>query len=265
MDYLHLIILGIVQGVTEFLPISSSAHLILMPEIAGWEDQGLANDIAAHLGSLVAVVVHFRTELITIISAPVRVMQGHTVQHEAKLFWYLIIATIPIAVAGYFLYDIAATLLRNPLVIAGATILFAGLLWWADVKGRRDRIQGDITRRDAILVGFAQVLAIIPGTSRAGITMTAGLMLGLNRQTAARFSFLMAVPVILLAGGHEVTQLVTGDGSTDPLAFLIVMTVSGISAWLSIKYFLALLEWTGMLPYVIYRLLLGSVLFYLFT
>lgn len=252
------------QGVTEFLPISSSAHLILMPEIAGWEDQGLANDIAAHLGSLIAVVIYFRTELSTIVTAPVRLARGQPVRHEAGLFWYLVIATIPVAIAGYIFYDLAATLLRDPLIIAAATVFFAGVLWWADVKGRRVRDLDSLTMRDAVLIGCAQILAIIPGTSRSGITMTAGLMLGLDRETAARFSFLMAVPVILLAGGYEVMQLVTGNGSTDLLAFLIVMTVSGISAWLSIKYFLALLEWTGMLPYVLYRLLLGSVLIYLF-
>ena len=260
-----MLILGIVQGVTEFLPISSSAHLILMPELAGWEDQGLANDIAAHLGSLVAVIVHFRPELAAIVAAPARLLTGQPVEGEAKLFWYLLLATVPVAVAGFTFYDIAATMLRNPLVIAGATILFAGVLWWADAHGRRSREQAEITARDAILVGCAQVLAIIPGTSRAGITMTAGLMLGLSRRAAARFSFLLAVPVILLAGGHEAMQLVMDDNTTDPAAFLFVMTVSGISAWLTIRYFLALLEWTGMLPYVIYRLVLGLVLLVLFV
>ncbi len=264
MDLLHLIILGLLQGLTEFLPISSSAHLILLPRLAGWTDQGMVYDVAAHVGSLSAVIIYFREDLKTIISAWVKSITLKTQSHDSRLFWYLVLATVPIAVGGYLFHDLVATYLRNPIVIGIASIVFGLLLWWADVAGKRIRDIGKITLRDAVIIGVVQVLAIIPGTSRSGITMTAGLMLGLNRQSTARFSFLLAIPTILLAGGYEALILFTRDVTSDLIGFMIVTVVSAISAWLAIHYFLKFLERTGMLPYVIYRVLLGGVLIYLF-
>ena len=264
MDYLHLVILGIVQGLTEFLPISSSAHLILLPQLAGWQDQGLAYDIAAHIGSLVAVIVFFRTELQQMITAWWRSLADGSASDDARLVWNILIATIPVSISGFLLYDIVASMFRNPLIIATTTILFGLLLLWSDKFGNKFRHQRDLKLKDALLVGIAQAIALIPGTSRSGITMTAGLMLGFTRHTAARFSFFLAIPVIFLAGGFQAFQYLQSGIETDPVAFLIVVLVSGISAWLAISFFLALIERTGMLPYVIYRILLGGFLFYLY-
>ena len=264
MNYFHLIILGLVQGLTEFLPISSAAHLILLPQLAGWEDQGLAYDIAAHIGSLVALIVFFRAELRRMSVAWWRSMVNNNPSEDARLVWNILIATIPVSIAGFLLYDVVANLLRNPLIIASTTILFGLLLLWFDKTGGKIRHQRDLKLKDALLVGIAQAIALIPGTSRSGITMTAGLMLGFTRHTAARFSFFLAIPVILLAGGYQAFQYLQTGAETDPVAFLIVAFVSGTSAWFAIRFFLALIERTGMLPYVIYRLLLGGFLFYLF-
>lgn len=264
MEFLHLIILGLVQGLTEFLPISSSAHLILLPEIAGWHDQGLVYDIAAHLGSLCAVIFYFKKELKRITVAGLTSISSGKQNQDSLLFWYLLIATLPIAVVALFTYSIIATVLRDPVVIAVATILFGLILWGADAYGKRLRTFESIGVKDACVIGMFQILALIPGTSRSGITMTAGLMLGLGRTEAARFSFLLAIPTILLAGCHEIYRFVMLDADTDPLGFIVILVVSAISAWCTIKVFLNILERTGMLPFVIYRLGLGLFLLYLY-
>lgn len=264
MDYLHFIILGLVQGLTEFLPISSSAHLILLPQLAGWQDQGLAYDIAAHIGSLAAVIVFFRAELQQMATAWYRSLANNSSSDDARLVWHIVIATIPVSIAGFLLYDVVANMFRNPLIIASTTVLFGLLLQWSDKTGNKIRHTRNLQVKDALLVGIAQAIALIPGTSRSGITMTAGLMLGFTRHTAARFSFFLAIPVILLAGGYQAFHYLQTGAETDPVAFLIVTFVSGISAWFAIRFFLALIESTGMLPYVIYRLLLGGFLFYIY-
>ncbi len=261
MELIHLIILGLVQGLTEFLPISSSAHLILLPELFGWADQGIRYDIAAHVGSLSAVVHYFRAHLRQILSG----WSASPLHNEnSRMLWFLAAATIPVGLAGLISHDFIATQLRSPLVIACATILFGVVLWWADVKGKRARDQAQLHWRDVLIIGLAQCLALIPGTSRSGITMTAALLLGLNRETAARFSFLLAIPVISLAGLYEGYQLLGPAAEFDWLGLAIVTLVSAASAWLAIHYFLKFLERTGMLPYVIYRLVLGAVLLFLF-
>lgn len=177
------------------------------------------------------------------------------------LLWYLIMSTIPVGLAGLLLHDFVATTLRSPQVIATASIVFGLVLWWADKFGARSRSQGQINWRDALIIGIAQALAIIPGTSRSGITITAGLMLGLDRQAASRFSFLLAIPVIILATGYETYKLSSGQLDFDWGSLITVSAIAFISAWLSIHYFLKLLNRTGMLPYVIYRVLLGLLLF----
>ncbi len=264
MDYLHLLILGLVQGITEFLPISSSAHLILMPEIAGWEDQGLVYDIAAHAGSLIAVVSYFHSDLLRIARDWLASLSGASTTQDARLAWYIIFASIPVALCGYFFYGIISTVFRQPLVIAWCSIIFGLVLLWADRTGSLLRGSGNIRLKDALWVGVAQVLSLIPGTSRSGITITAGLMLGFERETAARFSFYLAIPVIVMAGAYEVYRYVQLDAPTDPLAFIMMMVVSGVSAWLAIRFFLTLINRTGMLPYVIYRILLGLFLIYIY-
>jgi undecaprenyl-diphosphatase len=249
---------------TEFLPVSSSAHLILLPLITEWQDQGLALDVAAHIGTLIAVIIYFRIDIKNIIGNGVKSAPWHDNNINARLFWFLCFATIPISVVGFLGRDFISEYFRDPLIIAVATIFFGLLLWWADVKGKQSRDDATLCWKDIIWISLAQVLALIPGTSRSGVTITAGLMLGLNRKAAARFSFLLSIPVIFLAGCYEALLLVRGGESADITSFTIVFIVSWLAAWLTISIFLRFIEKTGMLPYVIYRLLLGTILLYLF-
>lgn len=265
MDLIQLIILALIQGITEFLPISSSAHLILVPLLTEWQDQGLAIDVAAHFGSLFAVVFYLRKDISRILLAGIDSIAKRDISNpDSRLFWYLAIASIPVLVAGFLLRDIVSTYLRNPLIIAYASIGFGLLLWYADVKGKRLRQINSINLRDAAIIGFAQVLALIPGTSRSGITMTAALMLGLDRTSAARFSFLMAVPIILAAGGYESLKLIQSDVGVDIINFVLTAFLSAISAFLAIHFFMKFIDKVGMLPFVIYRVLLGIALIFLF-
>ncbi|MDX1519787.1 MAG: undecaprenyl-diphosphate phosphatase, partial [Gammaproteobacteria bacterium] len=224
----------------------------------------LVIDIAAHVGSLAAVIVYFRRDLLQMLTcwnpAP-----GHSSGRDRRLLLCLVLASLPIMIIGYSLYDLVSAHFRNPVIIAIATIVFALALWWADRSGKRQRTLDDVTYRDAILIGLAQAIALVPGTSRAGITMTAGLMLGMDRQAAARFSFLLAIPAIIMAGGYEGWRYFIRASDTDWMAFSIVAIVSAVSAWLTIHYFLRFLQTTGMLPYVIYRIGLGIVLLAIFT
>ena len=263
MSASHSMLAGALQGLTEFLPISSSAHLILLPALAGWQDQGLAHDVAAHFGSLLAVIICLRDDLRRLLAGWVGSFSGRG-GPEARLAWALIIATLPIGVAGLLLRSAAAGPLRDPLVIASATMLFAVALWQADRRGERQRGLADFRLRDAALIGLFQVLALIPGTSRSGVTITAGLMLGLKREAASRFSFLLAIPVILLSSGYELTTAASSPAPADWPALLTVALVAFVSAYATLHIFLKLVERTGMLPYVIYRLVLGAVLFAVF-
>ena len=264
MEYSRLLILGLVQGLTEFLPVSSSAHLILMPRLAGWEDQGLVLDIFAHLGSLIAVLLYFRKDLARIVPAWANSLHRPASAGDGRICWYLLIATFPSAVAGLLLYETVATTFRNPLLIAYTSIFFALVLLLADYTGKRVRKEHHLSLKDAVWIGLAQVLSLMPGTSRSGITMTAGLFLGLDRHTAARFSFLLALPTIMLAGGYDIYKYLQGGTGAEPGALAVILLASAISSWCAIRFFLALIERTGMLPYVIYRLLLGMVLLYLY-
>ncbi len=265
MDLIQLIILALIQGITEFLPVSSSAHLILVPLLTDWQDQGLAIDVAAHFGSLFAVVLYLRKDISRILIAGIDSIKNKEVTtHDSRLFWYLAIASLPVLTAGFLLRDFVSVYLRDPLIIAYASIGFGLLLWYADVKGKRLRQINSINLRDAILIGLAQALALVPGTSRSGITMTAALLLGLDRTSAARFSFLMAVPIILAAGGYESLKLILSDVSVDIINFSVTALLSAFSALLAIHVFMKYLDKVGMLPFVIYRVLLGIVLIFLF-
>ena len=264
MDIIQAFILAVFQGVTEFLPISSSAHLILLPYLLGWTDQGLVYDVAAHVGTLAAVVLYFRHELQRIVGGGVSVLRRQPLDQDGKLFWLLVAASIPIAVGGYLLHDFASGSLRSPLIIAVANIVFAGLLWWADSRVREVQSLDRIGWREAIVIGLSQVLAIIPGASRSGITMTAGLFMNMSRQVAARFSFLLAIPTILMAGGYEAYRLATQSIEADWTSVTLMAGLSFVSALLAIHWFLKLLDRFGMMPYVIYRLVLGCLLLILF-
>jgi undecaprenyl-diphosphatase len=265
MDFNHILGLGLLQGLTEFLPISSSAHLILLPLLLGWEDQGLAFDVAVHVGTLIAITVYFRKELSGIISGWFCSVFKRQHTQDSRLAWLIIIGTIPVGLAGLFLNDIIAIYLRSPIVIAIATIAFGLLLWRADLKGARYRNQQQLMIKDAVVVGLYQILALIPGTSRSGITMTAGLFLGLTRETAAKFSFLLSVPIIFLAGSLKTIQLIDSSVAVDWFSIIAGVVISAISAFACIAIFLRFLEKVGMLPFVVYRLLLGAFLLYVYV
>jgi undecaprenyl-diphosphatase len=264
MDNVQAIILALVQGITEFLPISSSAHLILVPRLLGWTDQGLAFDVAVHVGTLSAVVFYFRAELARMTVAWLQSCAGRGVSADARLAWLVVLGTVPVALAGLLLHTLIENELRSPLVIAVTTIGFGILLWLADRQGRHERDTGSLGIRDVVLIGLAQALALIPGTSRSGITITAALALGLTRSDAARFSFLLSIPAIVMAGGYEAWKLLTYTGPVQWGTILLGAAVSAVSAWLCIHFFLRLIERIGMWPFVLYRLLLGAVLLVIF-
>jgi len=256
--------LALLQGLTEFLPISSSAHLILLPLLNDWQDQGLAFDVAVHMGSLTAVVWYFRCQLITMSKDwGCSVVQRKSVG-ESRLAWAVLLGTIPVGLAGLIFHDFISTELRSPLVIAATTIGFGLLLGWADWRAKQSRDEHSLSWGDIVFVGIAQAIALIPGTSRSGITMTAGLMLGLERSAAARFSFLLSIPVIVLSGGLETIKLIQSDTLVDWTTLLIATTVSALAAYLCIYLFLKLVSRMGMWPFVVYRLLLGAGLLYIF-
>ena len=268
MDLIQIIVLAIVQGLSEFLPISSSAHLILFPRLAGWEDQGLAFDVAVHLGTLLAVVWYFREEVFGMTRDWFASLARRQRVGDSRLAWAVILGTIPVGIAGLLFKDFIEVELRSPLVIAWTTIGFGLLLWWSDRVGRRTpqpRDEHSLSWKDILLIGCAQALALIPGTSRSGVTMTAGLLLGLSRSGAARFSFLLSIPVILLASGLSTLDLIEGSVPVDWTAMALGVVLSAVSAYLCIHVFLKLLERVGMLPFVIYRMILGVVLLVLFA
>ncbi|CAN5154462.1 undecaprenyl-diphosphate phosphatase [soil metagenome] len=260
MDLLHAIILALVQGVTEFLPISSSAHLILFPAFAGWQQHSLAFDVALHVGTLSAVVWYFRVELARMAAAWLRSIRGGGATADSRLAWGVLWGTVPVGLVGLLFNDLIETNFRQPLLIAAVTALFAVPLWLADVLGPRRRDEHTLGWRDVAAIGIAQALALIPGVSRSGITMTAGLALGLTRAAAARFSFLLSIPVIVLAGALEAVQLIQTRAPADWRVLTIGAAVAAISAYLCIKLFLTFLERTGMLPFAIYRLLLAVLI-----
>ncbi len=251
--------LALIQGLTEFLPISSSAHLILPSALFGWADQGLAFDVAVHVGSLGAVCLSLRIECERIARGMLCGF-GHRYPRHAKLGWMVAVATIPAVIIGLFAKDLIEGRLRADWVIATTTLVFGLLLWWAHYQ-RGTKGFASIGFRQALLLGFAQALALVPGTSRSGITLTAGLWLGLSRRIAAKFSFLMSIPIILGAGLVKIKDLLE---SSDPVAWDLValgVVVSFVSAYLCIRVFLAWINRVGLLPFVWYRLALAAVLF----
>lgn len=258
MDVIHLTLLALVQGLTEFLPISSSAHLILPSQVLGWDDQGLAFDVAVHVGSLLAVVIYFRKEVIALIFAWFRSLKGHHCT-ESRLAWLVILATLPAAFAGLLFHDFIETYLRSTLVIAITTIVFGVLLGIADKFGRQTVAMGRLTLWQALAIGVSQALALIPGTSRSGVTMTSGLLLGLERQAAARFSFLLSIPLIAMSGGYKALGLMEA-GSVVWNHLFLGIAVAAVSAGACIHLFLKWIDRIGMMPFVIYRLFLGGVL-----
>lgn len=262
MTTLQIIVLAIVQGLTEFLPVSSSGHLVLVPAFAGWTDQGLLFDVAVHMGSLAAVCLYFRADIAGLLRGALQVAGGHTGGAEARLALAIALGTVPASIAGLAFAGWIEDNLRAPAVVVVTLSLFGILMALADRYGRRDRHLGDIGLKDALLIGIAQALALVPGTSRSGVTITAGRLLGFARHDAARFSFLLSAPVILLAGGYKFLSLVL-DGTAIAWRELgLGVLVSGIVAYLSIEFFMRFVSTIGLLPFAIYRLLLAGVIVY---
>jgi len=272
MTTLEILILALLQGLTEFLPISSSAHLILPSEILGWQDQGLAFDVAVHVGTLFAVVLYFRQEVASMAVSWVATFKNgfkladSNVDFDGKLAWWILFATIPAGLFGLLGKDFIEAHLRSALVIAATTLLFGFLLGYADIlAGKRtannsNKSIENLGFKGAMLIGFAQAVALIPGTSRSGITMTIGLFLGLSRESAARFSFLLSIPAIAMAGSYLTLKLITSTEAVDWQAIGLGSVLAFVSAYACIHYFLILLEKVGMMPFVIYRLILGVAL-----
>ncbi|CAM3505086.1 Undecaprenyl-diphosphatase [Vibrio aerogenes CECT 7868] len=260
MSYTESFWLALIQGLTEFLPISSSAHLILPSALLGWADQGLVFDVAVHLGTLAAVVIYFRHEVRQLLSAFFRSVLQKDRSKEAKLAWMILIATIPACFFGFFMKDFVEVYLRSTLVIATTTLVFGGLLWIVDKYATLKDDEYQMTWKKSLFVGLAQALAIIPGTSRSGATITAALYLGFSREAAARFSFLMSIPIISLAAGYLGWGVITGNHEIHFEFLMTGLLVSFVSAYFCIHFFLKLISRMGMTPFVIYRLLLGCLL-----
>jgi undecaprenyl-diphosphatase len=262
MTNLQVIILAIVQGLTEFLPISSSGHLVLVPKFFDWADQGLAFDVAVHFGSLLAVLAFFRKDIARLIVGGFQVLGGRVETVESRLALGIVLGTIPASIAGLLLVDWIEANLRSPAVIVFTLSGYAVLMILADRYGRRERNISDVTLKDAVLIGIAQALALIPGTSRSGVTITAGRLLGFERQDAARFSFLLAVPVILLATLFSLIGLLASDHAVAWGQLAIGVAVSAIVAYLSIEFFMRFVSRIGLLPFAIYRIVLAVVIVY---
>jgi undecaprenyl-diphosphatase len=262
MTWLQIIVLAVVQGLSEFLPISSSGHLILVPAFFSWSDQGLPFDVAVHFGSLAAVLVFFRNDIAGLLHGASDVLAGRSDTLQARMAWCIGIGTIPAAVAGLLFAGWIAANLRSPLVVVATLAGYGVLMALADRLAPRDRDISQIAIRDAVVIGMAQALALVPGTSRSGITITAGRLLGIRRQDAARFSFLLSAPVILIATIYEVVMLVTGDVPVAWENLAVAALISGIVAYLSIEFFMRFVSTLGLLPFAIYRLLLAGVILY---
>lgn len=265
MDWLQILVLALVQGITEFLPISSSAHLILVPLLTGWQDQGLAFDVALHVGSLLAVMIYFRHDIQLMSRSWTQSLVTRRLDADSRLAWAVILGTIPVGLAGLAFDGIIEDTLRSPFYMAAGLIVFGLALGWADWKHRGQRDERQLTWKDVLFIGIAQAIALFPGTSRSGITITAALLLGLSRDAAARFSFLLSIPVIIIACGLKTAELINSTADTDWSAMLAGIFISGISAYLCIHYFLGFIKRIGMQPFVIYRIALGLMLILIFT
>lgn len=263
MPLFHIIVLALIQGLTEFLPVSSSAHLILGSQLLGWEDQGLVFDVATHLGTLLAVLVYFRRDLFDMASACVHPISNEQQSHARSMVVFLLLASVPALVIGFLARDLVELYLRDMRIIAVTTLLFGGLLWLADWWGKRTRTLQEMNLRSALWIGLAQALALVPGVSRSGITITAGRFLGFNADAAARFSFLLAIPIIAAAGGYGALKVALGEAPINWQQFLLAMGFASVAGWICIAAFLKLLQKVGLLPFILYRLVLGVVLLWL--
>jgi undecaprenyl-diphosphatase len=258
MNIFQAILYGIIQGITEFLPVSSTAHLTLLPWIAGWEDPGLAFDVALHIGTAAAVILFFIKDWLRIIKA------GFSSPHskDGKLFWLVVLATIPGGIAGVIL-DRYMSDIRNPLLIGIMLIIMGIFLYVADKLGKNETTLENMTSKKSLAVGLSQILAVIPGVSRSGITMTVGRFAGITRESAAKFTFLMSAPIILADALYHAKDMVSSQ--IDALPFIVAILTSAIVGALSIKFLLNYLKSKGFAAFSIYRFAFGAFIILLFV
>jgi undecaprenyl-diphosphatase len=265
LSWFQIIWLAIIQGITEFLPVSSSGHLILMPQLFDWPDQGLAFDVAVHVGTLLAVIIYFRQDIwLMTRDWSLSIVQRQPTSNS-RLAWMIILGTLPAVFFGFLINNSLEEALRNPILIATTTIGFGALLWWSDIKGKRERDEHTLSYRDIAIIGFAQALALIPGTSRSGITITAGLLIGLTRNAAARLSFLLSIPLILGAGLLKLNDLIKSELPVHWDILIGGAIIAFISAYLVIAVFLKWINKIGMAPFAWYRFALGLLLLFIFV
>lgn len=261
MDSIAIIFLAVLQGLTEFLPISSSAHLILVPIIFGWEDQGLVFDIALHFGTLIAVVIYFKKDIYALSGDFLSSIISRETKGQSKMAWGLLVASIPVGLAGLLFKDFIQTEFRSVVLIAYATIIFGVLLGVADYLSRQHSSPRlSLSWFDMLAIGLVQTLALIPGTSRSGITLTMALLLGLSRQLGAKFIFLLSIPVIIASASLAMADLLLAVVVINWWDLLLAFVACALSAYAVIALFMKFIEKMSLMPFAIYRLLLGIIL-----
>lgn len=260
MDILQIFVLAVVQGITEFLPISSSAHLILVPVLTGWPDQGLLMDVAVHMGTLLAVITYFHRDVLHLVRGGFQIL-GLKYGSEARLALQIVVATIPVVIAGFLMKDLIATELRSTTLIIGTTAGFGLLLALADWRAQKaEGTMPGLGWREVVIIGLAQALALVPGVSRSGITITAALFLGLRRTEAARFSLLLSIPTTLAAGTLAGLELARSGDVALQMDAVLAAFLAFVSALAAIAAMMAWLKQASFMPFVVYRLLLAAFL-----
>jgi undecaprenyl-diphosphatase len=266
MSLIQAIILALVQALTEFLPVSSTAHLVLFPWLLNWPDPGLAFDVALHAGTLLAVILYFFRDWVKLIACGLGInytanATAEEVSVNKRMFWYMVIGTIPAAILGKLFHHQIEDELRKPIIIGISLVVVALAMWWADTKSKLNRNLDSSNMGDAVAIGSAQALALWPGVSRSGITITAGLFRGFTREAATRFSFLLSTPVIAGAVASELPKLIKmhkAGGLDLPTSTLLVsILVSGVAGYFVIAFFLKYLQTRTLQPFIIYRLVFG--------
>jgi undecaprenyl-diphosphatase len=269
MDYLHAIVMGIIQGLTEFLPVSSSAHLALYPKIFNVSSallNSVSYDVALHAGTLLALLIFFRKKVLELLGAFFKGLAGAKARQtqDFKLGILIIAGTIPAVLAGYFLGDYLESAFRSPVKMASMLIIFGGVLWLADRAGKKRKEMAGMNLIDSLIVGFAQALALIPGVSRSGITISAGLFAGYKRKDAAEFSFLLSIPAVAGAFAMQAKHLLKSGTDEKVVLILLGFTASVIAGMLAIKFLLDFVSKKSFTPFVIYRFVIGAAILAVF-
>ena len=264
MDIFQTIALALIQGLTEFLPISSSAHLLFPTELLNWPDQGLAFDVVLHLGTLSAIVFYYRYSLLTMSNDFISSFKTGSLTADAKLAWAVLLGTIPVGLTGLIFKDFIELNLRSIEVVAYSTLFFGLLLGFSDwVHRKKETLREVISWSDVVIIGIFQAIALVPGTSRSGITITAALLMGLSYKLSLKFAFLLSIPIIILSTLLMAIDLASTTATIDWFELLLGFVISAIAAYMTVSFFIRLVDRVGMMPFVLYRLLLGGALFLL--